>query len=509
QVASISRNQYGISGKSTQIDFELVDQVNINNDDILTTKVFIQSEKLILAEEPLTNNVSGNSVDLEGLPDGIESGRWMIISGELDIPDINGVRESELVMVVNVERVDEPGSKVRAKLTFANTLKQMYKRDTVRIYGNVVRATQGETVIEVLGSGDATKVFQRFSVKRPPITFLPAATPSGSQTTLQVRVNDLLWNEAVDPTSLGSADQGFVTRRDDDGKTSVLFGNGKNGLRLPTGIENVTAQYRTGLSKSGNVKAGQISLLAAKPTGVKEVINPLAASGGANPDGRDLIRTNAPLAVLALDRLVSVNDYEAFCRMFAGIGKAQATRISNRSRQVVFITIAGIDDILIDINSDLYRSLVSALHRYGDPYQPLQVAIRDLIQLVISAKIRIDPRYLWQKVEQRIRRTLLDVFSFERRQLGQDVTSSEVISTIQRVDGVQYVDLEVLQGLSREYILSKFDNQKISLPNTTSQAFNTRISVNGTRAGSDGRILPAQIAYLTPEIPQTLILNLV
>ena len=40
------------------------------------------------------------------------------------------------------------------------------------------------------------------------------------------------------------------------------------------------------------------------------------------PEASDDARRNAPLAVMSLDRLVSVQDYADFARTFAGIGKA-------------------------------------------------------------------------------------------------------------------------------------------------------------------------------------------
>ena len=45
-----------------------------------------------------------------------------------------------------------------------------------------------------------------------------------------------------------------------------------------------------------------IVILLAKPLGLKEVINPLPASGGADKESRDQARKNAPLTVTALDR---------------------------------------------------------------------------------------------------------------------------------------------------------------------------------------------------------------
>ena len=44
-----------------------------------------------------------------------------------------------------------------------------YKRDAVTIYGNVVKATHGETRNETLGSGDGSQALQSFMLKQPPL----------------------------------------------------------------------------------------------------------------------------------------------------------------------------------------------------------------------------------------------------------------------------------------------------------------------------------------------------
>ena len=66
-----------------------------------------------------------------------------------------------------------------------------------------------------------------------------AATPSGAQTTLEVRVNDLLWHEVPTLYGHGPEERIYVTRIDDEGKPTVMFGDGRTGARLPTGQENV------------------------------------------------------------------------------------------------------------------------------------------------------------------------------------------------------------------------------------------------------------------------------
>ncbi len=80
-------------------------------------------------------------------------------------------------------------------LTLSPPVEFVYWRDTVAINANVVEATHGETHDEVIGAGDSSKEFQRFALKKPPLTLLPAPTPQGTEDTLTVRVNDVEWEE--------------------------------------------------------------------------------------------------------------------------------------------------------------------------------------------------------------------------------------------------------------------------------------------------------------------------
>lgn len=500
------------------------------------TIVYTRAEELELSEEPIIQPVCGGTddlIELNGFYEGLEAGRWVVVSGEREIGGTSAVRFSELSMLSTVSQsvrmqsaapdsndgapTPLPGDRTHTFIKLAKQLAYCFKRDSVKIYGNVVLATHGETRTETLGSGDGSKPLQQFTLKQPPLTFIPAPNPSGVDSTLKIYVNDVQWHESHTLVGLQGRDRRFVTQTDDDGKTAVIFGNGREGARLPTGIENVRAVYRNGIGKGGNVKAEQISLLSTRPLGAKEVINPLPASGGADKETRDQARKHAPLAVMALDRLVSVQDYEDFTRVFAGIGKARAAELSDGRRQIVHLTIAGADDIAIETHSDLYRNLTEALRRFGDPYQPFRIELRELKLLVLSARARIHPDYLWVKVEPKIRAALLDLFSFERRELGQDALLSEAISAMQSVAGVEYVDVDTFGGVGEKIADSGSEVRRLRTPaeiaeevqsivGSSSKGPAHRVSVN--LADFEGQVLrPAQLAYLSPLVPATLILN--
>ena len=72
-----------------------------------------------------------------------------------------------------------PGEKAHTFIKFAKDLEYCYRRDTVTIYGNVVKATHGETRREVLGSGDGSQALQSFTLRQPPLTYMAAPYPSG------------------------------------------------------------------------------------------------------------------------------------------------------------------------------------------------------------------------------------------------------------------------------------------------------------------------------------------
>ena len=537
------------------------------------TRVYFQSELLPLAEEPVADPICTAEIELDGLYDGLEAGRWVILSGErADVFDINckqvrGIQSSELTMILSVShRVQPirdqkapasdddtphamasppdggqlgfnqddgygetepgeinalPGDKTHTFITLSKDPAYCYVREKVTIYANVVKASHGETRREVLGSGDASKPMQSFTLRQPPLTFLPAPTAAGAASTLVLRVNEVEWHETDTLAGLSPDDRKFITKTDDESKTTVVFGNGWQGARPPTGRENITALYRNGIGEPGNVKAGQINQLTTRPLGVKEVVNPLPATGGANREGRDQIRKNAPLGVLALDRLVSVQDYADFTRTFAGIGKASAVKLSDGAREVVHVTIAGANDIPIDPISDLYQNLGRALRELGDPHVAIEVRMREMLTLIISANVCVLPDYAWEFVEPKVRAAMLDTFSFERRELAQDVTKSEVISVIQRVPGVAFVDLDILAARSESDMEAELLKTTVNAGKGTSagKSFSESLTsvkcrvvveparINDAPTKFSDRIAPAQIAVLSRAAPETLVLT--
>ena len=442
ETAEVSKSDFTLSAKIARLTLNT--RSGFENFSIRGTTVFAQSEELALARLPIEDAVSGKEIALDTFVDGLFAGQKIIICGELD--QVRGVNACELATIEKVEQVLETEGSTR--ITLKEKLSNTYVRETVTINANVALATHGETIQgipgsegEVLGSGDASQAFQRFTLRQPPLTYTSAATPSGAQTTLEVRVNDLLWHEVPSFYGHGPEERIYVTRTDDDAKTTVISGNGKTGARLPTGQENVKAKYRKGIGLAGLVKANQLSQLMMRPLGVSGVTNPMASSGAADPEKLADARRNAPLTVLTLGRIVSLQDYEDFARAFAGIEKALATWAWSGEKRVVFVTVAGAKGAEVKSDSTLYENLLKAMREAGDPTVPLLVQSYVPSLFRLEAAVKVDPDYLPEKVLAEVEGKLRESFSFEARSFGQPVNLSEVVAVMHSVRGVLAVDV--------------------------------------------------------------------
>lgn len=415
--------------------------------------VWCQAEELRLAERPLAAWGGDRIVPIAGQVPGLEPGRLVAVRG--DLADGTGP-SSEVVRLAAVREWD-------MSLVFETPV-AVYEPTTVRLNANVAAAADGESRSEVLGSGDGAAVFQSFVLRGAPLTYTSAPTPTGSRTTLEVRVDDLLWTEVASLYAQPPDARVYTTRHLDDGRTEVRFGDGRTGARLPTGRDNVRAVYRVGLGAAGNVPKNRIAMLLSRPLGVDEVINPIAATGGTDAERLEQARVNAPSTVLTLDRIVSLRDYEDFARSFAGIGKAHAYLAWNGERQVIRLVVAtsAHEPVLPGTAAhDNLRAGIDAARHVGPPLvletfqpKPFSVDLR-----VVAA-----PGRSYADVATAVTAALVDTFSFERRAFGQRVSAAEILAVTQNVSGVLGADLDVLSaGNGNAMVLSAEPAQLLTL----------------------------------------------
>jgi predicted phage baseplate assembly protein len=495
-----------------------------------TTVAFAASELLDLAPAPVVSPVTGTTVELDAAVDMLPAGRPVVVSGpapwlrvaddtstltltrpdgsvvpvragevlqvrgsgevvggvtvwpvQLDgvtgtlaaaehqaaiVPPPDGAARRVEAAVVAVSPADVTGQPTTPTLRLTAPLVGCYDRGQLRIAANVAAASHGESRTEVLGSGDAGTVFQRFRLAQAPLTHVDGVS------SLVVRVDGVAWSEVRSLHGHGGTDRVYVVRLADDDTVTVHFGDGVTGARLPTGEENVVVDYRAGTGLAGHLPADRLTLLMTRPLGVRSVTNPLPTGLAADPDSPGDLRRLAPRTALTLDRVVSVTDVADAARQTPGIAKAASSIAWTNERPVIHLTVAGeagqpVDDIAL-------ASLRAELRAAGDPHVGLVAEEAQTVRFLATVAVFVEAGHQPSVVRGAVRSRLLEVFGFTGRDLGQPVAASEVTAVAQRVSGVSAVTLTRFQA---------------------SEATTTRPMLPARAAGPAG---PAQLRLLDP-----------
>ena len=327
-------------------------------------------------------------------------------------------------------------------ITLQSELPFQFNASAAVLLGNVALASHGEKITdEVLGDGDASAAFQKFELQRNPLTYIPSAKPGGTESTLQVMVNDVLWTEVPSLFARGPADQVYTTRIADDGTVTVGFGDGRSGARLSSGRGNAVADYREGSGLNGRVTEGSLRTLLDLPVGLKSVTNPSEATGGADPESIEQARENAPTTVRTFGRAVSLRDFEDLVRSSGEVAKALATWVWNREARAVHLTIAAQEGQLF-VPSDLAR-IHASLNTQRDPNHALFLDNYVPVAVVIKATVRVEPSFVASNVADASTTALLKALSFDALQFGQPLALSDIYAVLQEVGGVASVDIDI------------------------------------------------------------------
>jgi hypothetical protein len=363
--------------------------------------------------------------------------------------------------------------------------------DSAGLLANVAQASHGETIHnEIVGDGDSSIAFQRFTLRKSPVTYVPAAVPRGIATTLQLFVNGARWAEVPTLYGRSSTDAVFATRLGDDGARTIQFGDGNTGSRVPTGRLNVVATYRQGLGLAGRVRAATLTNLLDRPTGVKGATNPLAAAGGADPESLDRARTTAPGTVRTFGRAISLRDFEDATLLAGEVAKATAAWVWTKRRRVVHLTVAGPGGAVF--TKAKLAELLATLDVERDPNQRLLIDNYARVPVLVAATIMVEPAYVATAVLDATRAALLGALSFENRQFLDSVDLSDVYAVLQGVEGVRAVDIDRLDSKSTDVTFRKdhgMDPAKGSLQ--------SRLPVLAARSGgSASTVLPAELPVI-------------
>jgi uncharacterized phage protein gp47/JayE len=450
----ITKVAYAISAKVTRLTTK--EPIIPTFFPLRSTLILAGSERLMLQEAlPLPDTLSGKTLVLAGIHTELHNGQTIVLQGNLSSPT-SGPPSSILAAESGI--LDgEPVFDLKHNLTtvtLKDPLAQAYVSESCSLMANVVEVTQGETVRdEILGSSDGT-AFQSYPLKKSPLTYEPSTNPESVvavQSTLLVTVNGSRWLEQPSLVNDAPHDQVFTTTSDAAALTTVLFGDGINGARPPSGINNIRARYRKGLGASGNLPSGAIQQLLDSLAGLQRVTNPIPFSGGGDADSVVQIRERAPASLRTFGRAVSVADYAALALSFPGISKAGATLVvidpvtmQAASHPYVQLTLATVDGVPTR-GSVFAAKLRRFLDDHRDPNVALRVQDFSLVFVDIAVNVNIDDNSPHQATLDRVLAALnpgpnpdgsLGFFAFERLAFGQSIFLSAIYAVVQAVPGV-------------------------------------------------------------------------
>jgi uncharacterized phage protein gp47/JayE len=310
-------------------------------------------------------------------------------------------------------------------------------KSPLRVLLNLLPVSRGQTVTnEVLGSGDASLAGQEFTLSKSPLTYLldPESTSGKDyKSTLRIWVNDIEWREVPSFYGQSAGARIFVTREDAAQKTHVLFGDGVNGARLPTGSNNVVATYRYGSGREAP-ETGTLTVIAKPYPNLKAIRNPVAVGGGADPDPPEQIRRYAPRSVLTFDRAVSGDDYETIAAQAPGVARARAYWTWDATEQRSLVVVYVGDD------ASAVNAAKTALRNAADPNRPIVVKPAIAIPVRIELSLQIDPAYTSPPILLGVKNALLDadkgLFGSNNVRIGQSVYQSQIYAACLQVPGV-------------------------------------------------------------------------
>jgi len=303
----------------------------------------------------------------------------------------------------------------------------------VRLLIDLVAISRGTTVAaETLGTGDAALANQTFTLSKSPLTYLPQG--SGFVSTLQVAVDGIYWTEVDSVYGQAPDARIFTVSQRYDGTSVVRFGDGTQGARLPTGSE-IVASYRYG-SGATSPPTARLTTILRPQTNLAAMHNPVAVSGGEDPEPPSSMRSSAPASVLTFGRAISAEDYETVAAQAAGVNRARAYWTWDAAAQRATIK------VYVDGDSGAQGAAIAALAGSDDPNRPVSVESADAIALTVSCGLVMATDAVAPPVIAAAQAALVELFSPTSMGIGSVLYSSQIEAALM-VPGVSAV-----QGLS-------------------------------------------------------------
>jgi hypothetical protein len=268
------------------------------------------------------------------------------------------------------------------------------------------------------------------------------------------------WQEVTHIVDYGPNDPVYSVTTDASNYVYVTFGDGVSGI-IPTLNTVLKAKYLVGGGASGNISTNLVteityvpelseSELAALSTTV-EVTNTTVGVGGASPEDIASIKVNAPKALTALNRAVSLNDYAALALQVSGTGKAKAVAdiwssvtvyVSPQRNQDSIDQFPGYsanpDDggVLLPEWSLLQSDIEEFLVNKTQLGVTVTVSPPTYVPVSVDIFYTKQAQYTEATIETAIRKSIVDRFSYSSSSFNQIIHPEEIEALLRQIPGI-------------------------------------------------------------------------
>jgi len=310
-----------------------------------------------------------------------------------------------------------------------------------------VLASQGVTITDELLGTSTGAPGQAFRLSEPDVI----------NTSVSILINGISYSYSPSLLNNNSYDSVFSLNTDAEGYTYVVFGDGIGG-RVPPTAASIYATYRVGNGTLGNVPAYTLEDMLTNITAGITVTNTEGAIGGADEESSDSIRLNAPRALKALTRAVSLKDYSYLALQVPGVAKANATSSVYTN---VILYVAPFGDLGVDslgAPTAAFNALSANVATYfldkTPPNTTLTILPPTYVDIDIEMTVHILPQYQQAATTTSTLAALRELVSQDNSFFAEVIPVQYLLNAVSSVPGVDYATVELLRRTASAQLFS-------------------------------------------------------
>jgi len=267
------------------------------------------------------------------------------------------------------------------------------------------------------------------------------------------------WTKVTHISDWGPSDAVYRTEIDENNFVYVIFGDGISGA-IPNNLAGIKAVYSVGGGSIGNISANIINNIDYVPgltsiqlnslTEFVEVGNPDSTGvGGADPEDNVSIRANASRAIRAVNRAVSLQDYESIALFVENVGKANATASIWTSVTLYVSPVRNVND------TDKYPGKNSSNSGTTLEWDSLQKTVQEFfvdksqigvnltvapptyVRVVLEITYSKNSQYTTQQAEDELNREIVNGYSYAYQTFEQVITPEQIEAKINSLSSIR------------------------------------------------------------------------